>query len=1183
MAQILDLGKLRFNWTGAYTGTTVYSINDVVTYGPNVYVYTAVTSSNNISPTDTSTWAKVIEGFEWRGTYTTNTNYYKNDLVTDGTSTYLVTTAHSTTGTVILPDANTTLFALGQQGLPNQAAKTNYLLSTDGTNTSWIATTHLTKEYIGNSQGQAAVGFENTATLTNSVSVFSGSATDFVQLPLVNLTNAASASTDFISYTADGTNNDGWIDMGITSRTFDATTFGITGPHDGYIFMSAPRGQIFDVLFEKVVGSTGTVTTGAPHGLTVGQKVRVEGTAHLNGVYTISSVPTTTQISFATSVSAYSQVAVSPYGMAYRPFGNGNLVFATDVTGLANNIVFAAGGYGSGTTQMTIVPNQTVNVAITTASTSATTGALTVSGGLGVTGSSWTNGDIHVGGIVYGGDNTTGSWAAANLLTAPAAVFEVQSADNTYGQFALHNKSTSSSVDFIAYPDNGNDNHGWIDMGMTGSTFSAATYGITGPNDGYIFVDAPVGSSGYGNLVLATGNNGTRNQIVFAAGGFASGHQQMTIIPDTAVKINISTPSTSATTGALVVTGGVGITGDVNVAGNITFGGTGTNVSTANLAVNAPLVFTGSGSVVSTSDLGIVTEGKYTVGNIPVATVINKQLTSNVATLTTRVAHNFVAGDSVVVASVDSTYNGTYAIVAAPTSTTFTYAKTNADLVSTSIGQVTYTITNKSLTSNVATLTTSITHAMTIGTVVDVTGVDSTFNGQYTITAVTTNTFSYAKTNTNVVSTSSSGSAVYYTSVSTATVAAATRTRWGAITKHNTDGVWNIVSNISTLPTATVNYSQNTYGNGVDVVYDQVKLGGLTIQGSGTLYGAPYGSLTMQGSITSPAWTTTGIRHVGSSASTLTDTTSSGTVAAAYTNTFASNVTVAASNATTYTDYANSYFGAPTAGTNVTLTNAWSILTAGAVKVGGALTVTGTTTLNGAVNFGQTTGTIAINTNKFTIDASTGNTLVAGTLGVTGNTTLTGTLVGGSASDITINTNKFTVTASSGNTAVGGTLTTTGLITANGGLTIPSGQTFTSNGTLTITGGASFSGTTDVQELREKTVDVTLSSNGGTLDWLAGNIYVIATAPTGAVTLNLINLPTDVSRIMTINVLMTQGTTGYIPSTFQIGGANQTIRWANGISPVGTSSAGKIDIFSFTLQRTSGGAWVVYGVASLNF
>jgi hypothetical protein len=66
----------------------------------------------------------------------------------------------------------------------------------------------------------------------------------------------------------------------------------------------------------------------------------------------------------------------------------------------------------------------------------------------------------------------------------------------------------------------------------------------------------------------------------------------------------------------------------------------------------------------------------------------------------------------------------------------------------------TKTITNKALTSNIATLTTGAAHGFEVGQSVTVSSVDSTFNGTYTITAVpTTTTFRYAKTATDVAST----------------------------------------------------------------------------------------------------------------------------------------------------------------------------------------------------------------------------------------------------------------------------------------------------------------------------------------------------------------------------------------------------------------------------------------------
>jgi hypothetical protein len=200
-------------------------------------------------------------------------------------------------------------------------------------------------------------------------------------------------------------------------------------------------------------------------------------------------------------------------------------------------------------------------------------------------------------------------------------------------------------------------------------------------------MSAPVGTSGAGNLVIATGDNGTDNKIVFAAGGYESGTTQMEITPDVNVHIEIDTPSTSATTGALTVVGGVGVQGDMNIdgdvsiAGTITFGGAGTTVETANLSVTDPFVFVGTNNQADTVDLAFIGEYASTVSTIT-RTVSNKALTSNIATLTTSANHTYLAGDVVVVSGVDATFNGTFNIIAVPTATTFTYAKTNANVTS---------------------------------------------------------------------------------------------------------------------------------------------------------------------------------------------------------------------------------------------------------------------------------------------------------------------------------------------------------------------------------------------------------------------------------------------------------------------------------------------------------------------
>jgi len=285
------------------------------------------------------------------------------------------------------------------------------------------------------------------------------------------------------------------------------------------------------------------------------------------------------------------------------------------------------------------------------------------------------NDNIYLGTLAEG-------FATTASLTNPTLVVTTTKTD--YAQIAFSNRSShaDASTDLILYSNNGTDASGYIDMGITSSNFADPDFTITGKGDGYIFmVGASASSTDQGNLVFATSNTGTQNKIIFAAGGLSSDNTQMVITPDVNVHIEIPTPSTSPTTGALTVVGGVGISGDVNIDGTITFGGAGTTVETANLAVADPLIFTGNNNLTDSIDLGFVGEYATTVSTITKA-VSNKALTSNVATLTTSTTHGFAVGDIAVITGVDATFNGTYYVKAVPTTTTFTFDKTNANVTS---------------------------------------------------------------------------------------------------------------------------------------------------------------------------------------------------------------------------------------------------------------------------------------------------------------------------------------------------------------------------------------------------------------------------------------------------------------------------------------------------------------------
>lgn len=81
-------------------------------------------------------------------------------------------------------------------------------------------------------------------------------------------------------------------------------------------------------------------------------------------------------------------------------------------------------------------------------------------------------------------------------------------------------------------------------------------------------------------------------------------------------------------------------------------------------------------------------KGFYTWFPSLAADVNNKSLTSNIATLTTASAHGFSVGQTVTVAGVDSTFNGTHVITQVSTATTFRFAKTAANVESTAVTPV---------------------------------------------------------------------------------------------------------------------------------------------------------------------------------------------------------------------------------------------------------------------------------------------------------------------------------------------------------------------------------------------------------------------------------------------------------------------------------------------------------------
>jgi hypothetical protein len=162
------------------------------------------------------------------------------------------------------------------------------------------------------------------------------------------------------------------------------------------------------------------------------------------------------------------------------------------------------------------------------------------------------------------------------------------------------------------------------------------------------------------------------------------------------------------------------------------------------------------GDIVEITGLGAPLDGEFEIISVPtettfsfvvfpnvatIATVTTKKLLNTVATITTRSAHGFSTGNSILIKDVDAVFDGTYTITGTPTPTSFTYTKNRIPPRA---------VSGAILVSNIATLTTTEPHQFIEGEDVAISGININYNGSYKITSIpSTTTFSYALTRTN--------------------------------------------------------------------------------------------------------------------------------------------------------------------------------------------------------------------------------------------------------------------------------------------------------------------------------------------------------------------------------------------------------------------------------------------------
>jgi len=121
-------------WRDDWAVATVYEEGDVVKYGGSLYIcdnaHTSAATSSLGLEANSSDWIVYVEGFDWKGTWSTLTRYKANDLVRYGGINYLCVTAHTSAATASLGlEANLgswQVFTQGQEYLGTWVTATRY-------------------------------------------------------------------------------------------------------------------------------------------------------------------------------------------------------------------------------------------------------------------------------------------------------------------------------------------------------------------------------------------------------------------------------------------------------------------------------------------------------------------------------------------------------------------------------------------------------------------------------------------------------------------------------------------------------------------------------------------------------------------------------------------------------------------------------------------------------------------------------------------------------------------------------------------------------------------------------------------------------------------------------------------------------------------------------------------------
>jgi hypothetical protein len=412
------------------------------------------------------------------------------------------------------------------------------------------------------------------------------------------------------------TSNDG-KDIGLEWQYFDTIN------KYGFLGWQNSTGSL--VYLDNITDTSNVITAGTPGNVKFGSLLLSNTTSSTSNVTGALQVRGGAGIQGNVNIQSNLFVGTDANvgNLTVRGFHVGSLYFANADTIYINGspVQTAAQAFNGGT-----VPNATT-FACTSPSTSTTTGAVIITGGLGVNGNTnLANLTVHDAGNVRANIQGNIFTPAQPFITSLGTLSSLQMS-GTITAFNI-NPNTNTTYSLGSGTSNRWSKIWTFDMDLSG-TFTGGAVNSTG-------------GSHTGNLAINTSGAAALTTTTAVAELFNTNATTVRIGGDGTTEFDSNTQSTSTTTGAVIVSGGVGIaTGRLNIGGA---SGRSITTTTGNVVFdgNTPSTSTTTGQLVVQGGVSIPTGNLYIAGSGGQAIVV----TGNIVPSANLVATNNIGSDT---------------------------------------------------------------------------------------------------------------------------------------------------------------------------------------------------------------------------------------------------------------------------------------------------------------------------------------------------------------------------------------------------------------------------------------------------------------------------------------------------------------------------------------------------------